>query len=56
LYLLYDNICREDIVRHAYDLVRANTAAAGVDGAIFTASPTSAKFIRLKAHGGPATP
>jgi RNA-directed DNA polymerase len=31
-YLLYDKIYRTDILRHAYDLVRANKGAAGVDG------------------------
>jgi RNA-directed DNA polymerase len=34
-YVLYDKICRDDILRHAYGLVRANAGARGVDGMSF---------------------
>jgi RNA-directed DNA polymerase len=34
-YLLYDKICREDILRHAYELSCANAGAPGVDGMTF---------------------
>src|SRR6202162_1741052 len=36
-YLLYDKISREDILRHAYDLARANRGAPGVDRIPFAA-------------------
>jgi RNA-directed DNA polymerase len=34
-YVLYDEISREDILAHAYDLVKANQGASGVDGQTF---------------------
>jgi RNA-directed DNA polymerase len=36
-YLLHDKICRVDILRHAYNLARANGGAPGVDGMTFAA-------------------
>lgn len=34
-YVLYDKICREDILHHAYGLACANAGAPGVDGVSF---------------------
>lgn len=34
-YVLYDKICREDVLLHAYALARANAGAPGVDGMSF---------------------
>ena len=36
-HLLYDKICREDALRHAYRLAKANGGAPGVDGMTFGA-------------------
>jgi RNA-directed DNA polymerase len=36
-YLLYDKICRDDILEHAYALARTNGGTPGVDGASFAA-------------------
>ena len=34
-YLVYDKVYREDILTHAYELVKANKGAPGVDGQSF---------------------
>ena len=42
-YLLYDKICREDILHHSYDLAHANAGAPGVDGMTFAAIEVSGR-------------
>jgi group II intron reverse transcriptase/maturase len=41
-YALYDKLCREDVLRHAYACCKANGGAAGVDGE---------HFEDIEAHG-----
>ena len=36
-YALYDKVYREDIIEHAYQLVKANKGAPGIDGIAFEA-------------------
>src|SRR2546430_9853320 len=46
-YVLYDKIYREDILRHAYEVARANAGAPGVDGMTFAVIEASGSEARL---------
>jgi RNA-directed DNA polymerase len=50
-YLLYDKICRDDILDHAYALAKANKGAPGVDGEDFAAIDAAGRqewLVRLR--------
>ncbi|MFY9736793.1 MAG: hypothetical protein WAL02_16935, partial [Rhodoplanes sp.] len=51
-YLLYDKICREDILCHAYALARANAGAPGRDGMTFAQIEASANGLKVSLKPG----
>jgi hypothetical protein len=55
-YLLYDKICRDDILRHAYGLARANAGAQGVDGLRLVAAPASEPHSTWRSIAATTTP
>src|SRR6201995_1378077 len=55
-YLLYDKICREDTLRHAYALARAHAGAPGVDGESFATIAASGEEEGLAGAGRGALP
>jgi len=47
-YLLYDKICREDILNHAYALAKSNQGAPGVDGRTIEAIKAQGEVAFIK--------
>jgi RNA-directed DNA polymerase len=47
-YLLYDKIYRPDILNHAYNLVKANEGAPGIDGETFNSCWRRRKLVRKR--------
>lgn len=47
-HFLYDKLCREDVLRHAYNLSRENKGAPGIDGVTFESLDAQAVDQMLK--------
>src|SRR5712692_10382626 len=50
-YMLYDKMYREDILAHAYALVKSNQGAPGVDGQTFWGIETLARTLERNKDG-----